>query len=107
MSDMKDKGRSTYGEKHPKAILTEDQVLTIRRLAKTTTASRREIAQMYGVSKSAIAGILSGRSWKYLNHEKPSTVNSREVQGIETQSRKAGVLQALLPLSTAVQARAV
>lgn len=45
-------------------ILTPDQVTTIRRLSKGM--SHRQIGKMYGVSKSCIAAISEGRTWKWL-----------------------------------------
>jgi len=39
------------------------QVLEIRQLS-TTDMSQRDIANQYGVSKTAIMGILTGKTWK-------------------------------------------
>ena len=52
------------GEANPHAKLTEKQVLEIYELGK----SRRhgKIAKLYGIERSTISGILSGRIWKYL-----------------------------------------
>lgn len=50
------------GEAHGKARLTENQVREIR----SDQRSRRQIAQAYGVSKCAIDGIKSGKTWRHV-----------------------------------------
>ena len=54
-----DKGK---GEGNGRAKLNNAQVLEIRQLP--TTMSQREIANRYGVSKTAIRGILTRTTWK-------------------------------------------
>ena len=49
------------GEAHPYAILTLVQVQEIKKFL--GTISCRQLGEMYGVSKSAIAAISRGRSW--------------------------------------------
>ena len=51
------------GEGNGRAKLTNMQVLEIRQLS-TTDMSQRDIANKYGVSKTAIMGILTGKTWK-------------------------------------------
>lgn len=60
--DMKSKNRNRFGESHPKAILTELQVLEIRELGKTEPS--RKLAKKYGVSRGAITGIIYNTNWK-------------------------------------------
>ena len=43
--------------------LTIEEVQAIRRLAKHTEMSYRELGQTYGVTKSAVAHILAERNW--------------------------------------------
>lgn len=65
--DMIRRGR-TYdrrGTGNPKAILTEDQVMDIRRREATGT-SRRSLEEEFGVSKSTIGYLVTGRSWSHL-----------------------------------------
>jgi hypothetical protein len=52
------------GERHPRAILTADQVNEVRQLWPTLSFSR--IAERFGVSRSAVRGILNGSNWKHL-----------------------------------------
>lgn len=50
------------GESHGRSRLTESQVLQIRR----DDRSRRAIASAYGVSKCAIDGIKTGKTWGHI-----------------------------------------
>lgn len=62
--DMKEKGRSLYGERHNKAQLTEMQVVDIvRRLGSET---RTELAVEYGVKRNVINKIAAGTTWKHV-----------------------------------------
>lgn len=54
---------SGRGEGNGRAKLTNAQVLEIRQLS-DSIMSQRDIAARYGVSKTAIRGILSGTTWK-------------------------------------------
>ncbi len=55
-------GLTEIGERHYAAILDVDAVREIRRLA--GTVPQRTLARRYGVSRSAIVHILSGKNWK-------------------------------------------
>ena len=57
---------SNSGEKHPKAVFTRDQVLEIRRL-RSDGVKFRVIAEMYGVSLSAIAMVVYRHSWAHID----------------------------------------
>lgn len=54
------------GEKHKDAILTEEQVIEIRMTYADGKASQRNLAKRYGVSRGAITGILSRKSWSHV-----------------------------------------
>ncbi len=54
------------GERHPNAKLTEEQVAKIRFRTKYKTMSRRELAESFGVSWSAIAHVQKGRGWNHV-----------------------------------------
>ena len=64
MADAAAKGR--FGDisraKNPRAKLTPDDVENIR--ANAMNLTRQEIADMFGVSKSLVEKILSGKVWK-------------------------------------------
>lgn len=64
--DMTRKGRSTWGEKNPQAVLTEEQAIEAKRLLKTGVVSHQEIALMFGVCREAITAINRGLNWAYL-----------------------------------------
>lgn len=55
-----------HGVNHPSNKLSEDDVLEIVRLNKTEKYTNIELANMYGVSKGAISGIICGRTWSWL-----------------------------------------
>ena len=60
-SDMAKRGRSTFGERNPRAKTTEAEIELIRRDGR----SQREIAADFGLSQSHICAIKSGRFWKH------------------------------------------
>jgi predicted XRE-type DNA-binding protein len=66
MQDMKNKGRSTYGERNSKSILTEVEVITILDLLKKGELSQEKIANMFGVQQMEISRIKRGLRWGYL-----------------------------------------
>ena len=64
-------GTGPAGERNPKAKLTEDDVCEIRReyeLIKMPGSGRKvsELEEAYGVSRSAICDIASGRTWAHV-----------------------------------------
>lgn len=63
--DMMKKGRSMKGEKHPKAKLTKENVLDIRRLHKEGI-KQTKIAEMFNVLASYINCIIKKRTWKHI-----------------------------------------
>jgi predicted XRE-type DNA-binding protein len=60
--DMVIKGRSCRGNKNARAILTQDDVIAIRRAAGT----QREIADRFGISRPHVSSILSCRRWSHV-----------------------------------------
>jgi hypothetical protein len=67
MHDRDRKGRQVlpriYGEAHPKAKLTNDNVETIRRMI-CDGETNAAIARAFGVSATSISLIRSGKNWK-------------------------------------------
>lgn len=57
------KGRSAAGSRHGKTKLHEDDVVMIRSMRRAG-ATRRELADAFGVGWSCIKGIETGRTWK-------------------------------------------
>jgi len=55
--------KTTLGENNPRHILTECDVRKIRALLRDEVMTLKEIGDMFGVSKSAIANIKYGHSW--------------------------------------------
>jgi len=60
--DRERHGRTHRGVSHYRAKFTPEDVRTIR----SSGISSRKLAQMYGVSRGAIQGILSRRTWKHV-----------------------------------------
>lgn len=58
------KGPMLKGSNHPESKLTEDDVKTIRELAKTQWYP--EIARRYNVSTASICNIVKRKSWKHI-----------------------------------------
>lgn len=54
-----------YGSEHPRAIITEEQVLKVRAL-RDSGVRAKEIAAMFNISISSVYAIGTGRSWKWL-----------------------------------------
>lgn len=54
------------GIDHPRALLTEEQVLEIRALCSCGIVSQRTLAKMYGVSQPTIGAIATRRIWKHI-----------------------------------------
>lgn len=64
--DAAQKGRMRRGESHSKTTLTEDQVREIRDRYAQGGVFERELAELFGVPRSTINGILRRRTWKHL-----------------------------------------
>jgi len=62
-ADMIRDGTSTRGEKNPKAILTAQQVLEIRR---RSTENRRKLGEEFGVCSQVISNIILRKIWKHI-----------------------------------------
>jgi len=68
VADMIHKGRRVMGprrrgEEHPRARLTESQVLAIRAAHASGTASQRQLAREYGVDRRAIHQVVYRKTW--------------------------------------------
>jgi hypothetical protein len=65
MQDAASKQRVPHGTKHYRTKLTEDDVRDIRK-ASARGATRREVAERFGVSTQAIFSIATGRTWRHV-----------------------------------------
>lgn len=71
MTDKVRKGRQNriptqLGEQSPHSKLTNDDVLTIRRLKSTGTTSTKELSSRYNVSERNIDLIIARKKWKHI-----------------------------------------
>jgi DNA-binding XRE family transcriptional regulator len=62
--DMVQKNRSSRGERHCHAKLTLADVLLIRQLHTTYQHTQQELAALFGVARTTISSIVTGRNWK-------------------------------------------
>lgn len=65
MGDCSRKRRHTFGEKTKHAVLTNDDVLTIRKLYDSCQKSQQDLADEYGVSRGHIGLITQRKRWTY------------------------------------------
>lgn len=63
--DRRRDGTIPCGSKQSK-ILTETDVLEIRKLLSTTSISQKELAKQFGVSASIVSGIHARNRWKHI-----------------------------------------
>lgn len=63
--DMAQKGRSTFGERNPRAKLTEDDVRKIKLLLRQGR-SQAWIGSLYGIHQVHISKIARGIAWKHV-----------------------------------------
>jgi len=76
MRDMTRKGRNVLGQReggfgrigeaHPRARITEADVIEIRRLHAERAMTRREIAALKGISISSVKQIVARNLWKHI-----------------------------------------
>lgn len=67
LKDREKHGTMVCGEKHDRAIFTEDQVRRIRLMwALNPRPKYKEVAKMFKTSISAISHIVNNRSWKHI-----------------------------------------
>lgn len=64
--DMVSRGRSTYGERHPGAILTDKLVIQMRKEYAVGKKTCGMLAEHYGVGRAAAQLAISGKTWKHL-----------------------------------------
>lgn len=63
--DMVSKGRSSSGESHPFAKLTQDEVVEIRKLYAQGNVSYAVLSRQYKVDSSTIGSIVKGEIWQH------------------------------------------
>lgn len=66
MDDMKRKNKSCKGEKSPRAKLTNDIVIEIKKTRCESKVSIRQLAEKYNVHKATISNIINGKNWKHI-----------------------------------------
>lgn len=66
IADKALQGTKLFGDKHPRSILTEDQVVDIKMRLKKGGITRKKMAEEYGVKKSTIQNIADGKVWRHV-----------------------------------------
>jgi len=64
LKDAADKGRMPKGTEHHNAVLSDEDVIMIRRLYSPRIYSTYMLAKQFGVGQSAIFKIISNKNWK-------------------------------------------
>lgn len=62
--DMRTKGRSARGSRHPFARLSETQAVEIR-VRRAAGERGRVLAAEYGISEASVSDIVHGRTWRH------------------------------------------
>ena len=62
--DAAKKGRVSQGEKHYRAVLTKEDVATIKRLYVPRVFGYHRIAALLGVAPTTVRGVVKGSTWK-------------------------------------------
>ena len=65
MADMVKKGRARKGENHPKAKLTKEQVIEIRKL-NIQGFKKFEIAKMLSIRRKNVSNVILGTVWRHV-----------------------------------------
>ena len=63
---MWNKKRGCIGSDHPFSKINDKDVKKIRILGKNSTLSRREIGEMFGITRQAVTDIIYNRTWKHV-----------------------------------------
>lgn len=66
MQHMREHGRSLVGSKHPRALLDDFKVLSIRKLHADGEFTRKELAVKFDISYSVVCQIVRGVAWRHI-----------------------------------------
>jgi DNA-binding XRE family transcriptional regulator len=66
VADMIAKGRHYHGERKHNAKLTDNDVRLIREMYESRLYTRGQIADRFGIAKSTLGSLLSGKYWKHI-----------------------------------------
>ena len=65
MSDCKEKGRNSFGENHPKSILTQNDIISMS-IDRNSGFSWKRLSDKYHTPISTIRSAIAGKNWKHL-----------------------------------------
>lgn len=69
--ERKGRGAQPKGERHGNAKLSAAAAVAVRAALERKTATRRQLAEQYGVSKTAIAAVATGKLWRHTGGGRP------------------------------------
>lgn len=75
LQDMKEKDRSTFGERNQRAVLSKTQVEAIKILLASGAMSQGEIAKQFGVHQVQVSRIGLGKQWARVRPDLTMTPN--------------------------------
>ena len=111
MDDMVGKGRSLFGEKNPNNVLSEADVMNIRR-SYYDGASAKRLAEEYHTTAGYVYAIVWGKTWKHLptmpDKKSGGKLNPVKAQNIREMSKSGTTgryLAKLFGVSTATISR--
>lgn len=67
-ADMREKKRDAFGERHPKAKLSDDRVREIRRRYKFHKVTAPMLAKEFNVSPITILRVVKGERWRHVTY---------------------------------------
>ncbi len=80
IQDAKEKKRIPYGEAHHGTNLTDEDIRAIRNFAYGSELTRQQIADRFGIVRSTVNDIISGRTWTHVDPDwKPPESKSRGI----------------------------
>jgi hypothetical protein len=76
----KGRQRFLFGNQHPQAKLTEEQVIEILSAYENGGITQRELAEKYGVEQTVISGIVLGKTWSHITGKPKNVRQSRRTK---------------------------
>lgn len=93
--DMVSRNRQTHGSRNPAARLNEDQVARIRATFALGGITRTALAEQYGVTRSTIGRVVSGRGWTLV-----ASLEDRRQRRLDRGAHREDVKQRLATIPT-------
>lgn len=66
LKDMRDKKRHNLGSKNARSKLTEEEVVSLRKMNRVRYFEQQELSKHFDITRSAVSFILNNKSWKHI-----------------------------------------